>query len=85
MPALERSITIAATKEELFDLSQNYSLRLQWDPYLRVAQVENDATPAVGVRVYCESKKRIGMWVEYITYKRPDFTAMKIDRWAVFI
>ncbi len=80
MPTLERFIDIEATKENLFELSQNYSLRLQWDPYLRVAKVENQSMPGVGVQVYCESKKGVGMWVEYITYKYPDYTAMKMTK-----
>lgn len=78
MPTLEDSITIAQTKDVLFDLSQDYSLRLQWDKYLRKAELIDSQTPQVNGLVYCESQKGIGMTARYISFNRPVQTAMEM-------
>ncbi len=47
----EQSIVIEAPVAALFELTQDYRRRLQWDPFLRSAELLSGAIePAVGVR-----------------------------------
>jgi hypothetical protein len=47
----EQSVVIAASPAELFALTQDYARRLEWDPFLKSAELLNGATAAgVGVR-----------------------------------
>ncbi|GAA4297278.1 SRPBCC family protein [Nibribacter koreensis] len=79
MPTLEDSIVIKATQEELFWLSQDYSKRLAWDKYLRVAELKHGLCKAgKGVEAYCESKKGIGMTVRYVSFNPPQQVAMEM-------
>ena len=81
-----QSITIAADAAELFDLSQDYSRRLQWDPFLRSAELLNGATTAqVGVKAYCVAKNGWGMETEYVSFNRPRTTAVKMTKGPWFI
>lgn len=81
MPIIEDQIVIDVPQEALFALSQDYSKRLDWDPYLAKAEVlGNIKEIKPGTQVYCESKKGIGMTVEYVTYSPPKFTAIKLTK-----
>ena len=80
MPTLEDAIIIAESKERLFDLSQDYALRLQWDKYLRKARLIDCHTPEVNGQVYCESQKGIGMTARYVSFNRPVQTAMEMTK-----
>lgn len=81
MAIVEDHIQIRAGQQALFDLSQNYDRRLEWDPYLSKAKVLGDSIEIKrGTKVYCESKKGIGMTVEYVTFQAPKFTAVKLTK-----
>lgn len=47
MPTFEQSIEINAEPAALFDLTQDYDRRLEWDPFLKVAELRG-AEPSVG-------------------------------------
>jgi hypothetical protein len=50
----DESVEIAAEPAALFCLSQDYSRRLEWDPFLRSAQLVGAAREAgLGVRALC--------------------------------
>jgi ribosome-associated toxin RatA of RatAB toxin-antitoxin module len=79
MPAVEDSILIHAPLEALFDLSQDYALRLEWDPFLRDLHFQDGAAaPAVGVRVWVRAWTGLTMTVEYVSFDRPTVVAMKM-------
>ncbi len=60
--AFEHSITIQATPESLFALTQDYSRRLQWDPFLKKALLLKGASEAgIGVRALCVAKTGLAM------------------------
>jgi ribosome-associated toxin RatA of RatAB toxin-antitoxin module len=81
MPTLEVSILVQAPQEELFWLSQDYTKRLDWDKYLRVAYLKHGITKAgKGVEAYCESKKGIGMTVRYVSFNPPQQVAMEMTK-----
>ncbi len=86
MPTVTGSTIIDSAIQKVFDVSQDYSIRLKWDPYLSVAKLL-DGTSEIkpGTRVYCENKKGVGMTVRYVTFNRPAQSAVKMDADFPFI
>jgi ribosome-associated toxin RatA of RatAB toxin-antitoxin module len=77
----ERSIIIAASPSELFALTQNYSRRLEWDPFLKSAELLGGAMEAhVGARAYCVTHTGLGMETEYVSFNPPRTSAVKMTR-----
>jgi hypothetical protein len=81
MSTFEQAIEIHAAPGALFDLTQDYSRRLEWDPFLKEARLTDGATAAaVGVRAWCVAKSGLGMETEYISFSPPRVTAVKMTR-----
>lgn len=79
MPVVEASVEIGAAADDVFDLAQDYELRLSWDPFLRAMRFLDGAREAdVGVRVWVRAKNGLVMTVEYVTLQRPRTVAMKM-------
>ncbi len=79
MPAVEGSLLIHSPQAALFDLSQDYALRLEWDPFLRDLRFLDGATePGVGVRVWVRAWTGLTMTVEYVSFNRPHVVAMRM-------
>ncbi len=86
MPVVEESLLIRAPQQPLFDLAQDYRLRLQWDPFLRDMRFLNDAREAaIGVRVWVKAWTGLTMVVEYVALNRPEVVAMKMVQGPVFL
>lgn len=86
MPVVEESILIQAPRQSLFDLAQDYRLRLKWDPFLRDMRFLRDAREAaVGVRVWVKAWTGLTMVVEYVALNRPEVVAMKMVEGPVFL
>lgn len=76
-----QSILIAASPSELFALTQDYTRRLEWDPFLKSAALVGEArTAGVGVRAYCVSRGGFGMETEYVSFNPPRACAVKMTR-----
>lgn len=74
-------IYINEVPEVVFDFTQDYNKRLQWDTFLRKADLIEGATKAdKGVRAYCEAKNGLGMVTEYVSFNRPKVTAIKMTK-----
>ncbi len=74
-------INIAASQETVFDYTQDYNNRLNWDTFLRRAELINGATNAdKGVRAYCVARNGLGMETEYVSFNRPKVTAIKMTK-----
>src|SRR6266436_4392776 len=85
MPVAEDSILIVAPRQPLFDLSQDYGLRLKWDPFLRDLRfIEGAREAAVGARVWIKAWTGLTMVVEYVALKRPEVVAMRMVKGHVF-
>src|SRR5581483_7217601 len=81
MPTFEAAIDIHASADALFDLTQDYARRLDWDPFLKEARlVDRAAVPAVGVRAWCVARTGLGMETEYVSFRRPHVVAVKMTR-----
>lgn len=73
--------SIAAPAESVFNLSQDYSTRLSWDPFLREATLLGDARCAgPGVRSWCVSWFGVGIETEYVSYNPPKVVAVKMTK-----
>ncbi|RZM30315.1 MAG: SRPBCC family protein [Pedobacter sp.] len=74
-------IVIRSDQETVFDYTQDYSRRLVWDTFLRRAELIDGAkAPAAGVVAYCVSKHGMGMYTEYVTFNRPNVTAIRMTK-----
>ena len=59
-------ILIARDAEAVFEYTQDYDKRLEWDTFLKKAVLTNGATEAgTSVRAYCVAKNGLGMETEY--------------------
>jgi hypothetical protein len=79
MATVEASIDVAAPDAVVFDVAQDYALRLAWDPFLRELRPENGArAAAAGGRVWVRARNGLSMTVEYVTVDRPNRVAVKM-------
>lgn len=79
MAVVESSILIRCTPERAFDLSQDYGLRLKWDPFLADIKFLDGATVGgVGVRTWVRSRRGMEMVSEYVAWDRPRVVAIKM-------
>jgi hypothetical protein len=73
--------SIAAPAESIFTLSQDYSRRLSWDPFLREAVLlGNNASAGVGTRSWCVAWFGLGMESEYVSFDPPKVVAVKMTK-----
>lgn len=81
MPAVQHAVLIDAPLEPLFRLTQDYGLRLRWDPFLREMRFLDGATEAaVGVRTWVRAWTGLTMETVYTTINSPSVVAMKMTR-----
>src|SRR5579859_7516799 len=81
MPTVAASIWIAAPPTALFALSQDYTLRRAWDPFIREMRFLDGATEAgVGVRVSGSAWNGLTMEVRFTSFHAPRSVAMKMTR-----
>lgn len=74
-------IIINSSREFAFDYSQDYVNRLKWDTFLKKAELLDGATVAgKGVRANCVAKNGLGMITEYVSFNRPEGTAVKMTK-----
>jgi hypothetical protein len=77
----EQSVVIRASPGELFALTQDYGRRLEWDPFLKSAELVGGAPAAgLGVRAYCVAHSGLGMETEYVSFNPPRVTAVRMTR-----
>jgi len=75
------TIVIEEISERVFDFTQDYNKRLIWDTFLKKADLMEGAKNAgKGVKAYCVAKNGLGMTTEYITFNRPNVTAVRMTK-----
>ena len=78
---ITEKIIINSSREVVFDFTQDYANRLKWDTFLKKAVLMDGATEAgVGVRADCVAKNGLGMITEYVSFNRPEGTAVKMTK-----
>lgn len=81
-----QSIEIAADQAVLFQLTQDYGHRLDWDPFLKHAELLDGAhKPAVGVRAWCVAHNGLGMETRYVSFNPPGTCAVEMTRGPWFL
>ncbi len=74
-------IEIKSSAEIAFDYTQDYNQRLNWDTFLKKANLIEGATTAdKGIKAYCVAKNGLGMVTEYVSFNRPKATAIKMTK-----
>ena len=74
-------IEVCCSPEYAFDYTQDYSERLNWDTFLKKAELIEGATKAaLGVKAWCVAKNGLGMETEYVSFNRPKATAIKMTK-----
>jgi ribosome-associated toxin RatA of RatAB toxin-antitoxin module len=78
----ESCMEVAASAKLLFQFTQDYERRLDWDPFLCEASLLHGATQAgLGVRAWCVSKSpKLGMETEYVSFQPPKVCAVKMTK-----
>jgi ribosome-associated toxin RatA of RatAB toxin-antitoxin module len=81
-----KSLEIDCPREQIFDLTQDYARRLEWDPFLSKAGLLDGArTPQIGAKALCVDHHGFSMEVVYVAYKRPEVAAVKMMRGPFFV
>ncbi len=79
MPIVEHSATVNGPIDDVFDLSQSYELRLDWDPFVKSQRPLRGAErAAAGVHTETVSRHGLRMVTEYLTFRRPTLVGMKM-------
>jgi ribosome-associated toxin RatA of RatAB toxin-antitoxin module len=74
-----QSVEIAAEPGELFELTQDYARRLEWDPFLTSAALVDGAGAAgVGVRARCTAHNGFSMETRYVSFNPPEVCAVEM-------
>jgi len=82
----EHIAVVRGDPAQVFALTQDYSQRLVWDPFLRRAElVGGVVAPGVGVRAWRVARLGLGMETEYVSFAPPRIAAVKMTRgpWAL--
>jgi ribosome-associated toxin RatA of RatAB toxin-antitoxin module len=75
------SIEVAAEPGVLFDLTQDYARRPDWDPFLKEARLIGGAErPGLGVRAWCVARNGLGMETRYVSFNPPGACAVEMTR-----
>jgi hypothetical protein len=78
MPIVEESIDIDAPRARVYDVTQDYSVRFDWDPFPDRLEIVGGGTYAasVGNRVFVRSKLGMSMVVEFVQVDPPNRAAI---------
>lgn len=76
---IKHEFEVRASAKYLFDLTQDYTLRTEWDTLTTEAYLLNDAkVAALGVQARCIGGNGLAMDIEYMSYKPNEVAAVKM-------
>ncbi|MCG8425393.1 MAG: SRPBCC family protein [Proteobacteria bacterium] len=79
MPIVAATTVIRAPRADVYDISQDYHMRLNWDPFVReIAFLDGAVETAPGVKVWVKAKNRLTMVAEYISVNKPERVAVRM-------
>src|SRR6266540_2824299 len=79
MSLIEHSESLPASAQVLFDLTQDYTRRTEWDPFPERYDFHDGATHAeVGVHVTVHARNGFRMRVKYVSFDRPRIAAKPV-------
>lgn len=76
---IRKSIKIDAIPAVVFDVTQDYSRRLEWDTFLKKAELVDAREAEAGAKAWCVSKYGMGMETRYVSFNRPKVTAVEMS------
>src|SRR5213596_2806322 len=86
MSLIEHAESLPASAQVLFDLTQDYTRRTEWDPFPESYDFHDGATHAeVGVHVTVHARNGFQMRVKYVSFDRPCIAAIKMVTGPWFI
>jgi hypothetical protein len=86
MARVECSVAINAPVDVIYDVSQDYSVRYEWDPFPERIELMRGATAiAKGVNVSVKAKGGLYMEVEFVQIKPPTTAAIKMVKGPFFL
>jgi ribosome-associated toxin RatA of RatAB toxin-antitoxin module len=79
MPALEHTLRIERPAAEVYAISQDYSVRKDWDPFTRSMRfLSKKPNPEPGVQIDVEAWNGLRMRVQYVTVRPPKRAAFRM-------
>lgn len=85
MATVAHEVVIAASPGHVYQVSQDYSVRYEWDPFPEKIELLHGATAIErGVRVFVRAKSGLRMEVEFVQVS-PVTTAIKMTRGPFFL
>jgi hypothetical protein len=86
MAIVEHELIIHAAPSVVYEASQDYSVRYQWDPFPDSIQLLDEATTiAKGVRVRIVAKSGLTMDVEFVHVSPPETAAIIMTTRPIFL
>ena len=86
MSRVQYSEVLPGSAQALFDLTQDYSVREQWDPFPKGYAFLPPATgPAKGAELVVHARNGRSMTVRYVSYNRPRAAAIEMVTGPWFI
>ncbi len=86
MAIIEYELTINAPHEDVYQSSQDYSVRYQWDPFPERMELLDGATEVgIGVRTLVVAKSGLTMEVEFVQVAPPTTAAIIMIKGPIFI
>jgi hypothetical protein len=86
MALIEKTTEIEAPIELVYEISQDYSVRYEWDPFPeKISIIAGPAELAIGTQVLVRSKLGMEMVVEFVQLVPPTRAAIKMIRGPYFI
>lgn len=79
MSKIEHEIEISCPIEKVYEISQDYAVRYDWDPFPeKIAFLEGATSVGLGVKVNVFAKSGLSMIVEFVQVQPPNIAAIKM-------
>ncbi|BBB60011.1 hypothetical protein UNDKW_1738 [Undibacterium sp. KW1] len=75
---IKHEFEVRASAKYLFDLTQDYTLRQEWDTLTTESYLLNAKQAAVGAQARCIDGNGLAMDIEYVSYKPNEVAAVKM-------
>ncbi|TQV84863.1 SRPBCC family protein [Aliikangiella coralliicola] len=86
MAIAQFEIEISSSPDEVYKVSQDYSVRYDWDPFPeRVQLLNGDDKISKGTRAYVKAKSSLEMEVEFIQVSPPTTTTIAMVKGPIFL
>ena len=86
MSLIQHTESLPAPAPLLFDLTQDYARRAEWDPFPESYEFHGGAThPQIGVHLTVRARNGFCMRVQYVSFDRPHAAAIKMVKGPWFI